>query len=230
MAIAIGDIHGCLEPLRDLVDRLPPNEELVFLGDYVDRGPDSAGVLRYLEALAETRPCRFLTGNHEDMMAQALGSQSALALWLYNGGTATLRSYGLEAEEWAGRSPGQRGLPEFERFYRRLSLYHEDADAIYVHAGIDLDVPHMADQEREVLLWIRERFFVNGDRWQGKPIVFGHTPTQFMGLPLGMAFFHGKLRGIDTGCVYGGALTALDVRTDQLWQVPSPLPMPRPRR
>lgn len=229
MAIAIGDIHGCLEPLRELIDRLPPDEELVFLGDYVDRGPDSAGVLRYLEALAERRPCRFLIGNHEDMMAQSLGSRSAIALWLFNGGTATLRSYGLDPEDWAQRPPAQRGLPEFERFYRRTALYHEDADAIYVHAGIDLDVPDLADQERQVLLWVREPFFRNGDRWQGKPIVFGHTPTQFMGLPLGTPFLEGKLRGIDTGCVYGGALTALDVRTDRVWQVPSPLPMPRPR-
>jgi diadenosine tetraphosphatase ApaH/serine/threonine PP2A family protein phosphatase len=222
MTIAIGDVHGCLQSLQELLAQLPPQAELVFLGDYVDRGPHSAQVLQLLETLARERPCIFLTGNHEAMMAEAIASREAIALWMINGGDATLASYGEEPYQWARRPPERRQLPGFERFRRGLRLYHEDEDAIYVHAGIDVRVASMAEQEPEALLWIRERFFRNAAAWQGKPIVFGHTPTHTMGLGYGEVFRSHKLTGIDTGCVYGGVLTALDTRTQQLWQVPAP--------
>ena len=218
MSIAIGDIHGCLDPLQALIAQLPPQEELVFLGDYVDRGPDSAGVLRYLEALSETRPCVFLMGNHEDMMAKATETTAYIPNWLINGGEATLESYGVDAAEWATSKPEQRRIPAFERFHARLRPYHEDQDAIYVHAGIDPSVPHMQAQDPKVLLWVREPFHTKALDWPGKPIVFGHTPTQNLGLPMGAPYRKGPLRGIDTACVYGGRLTALDVSSGQLWQ------------
>jgi serine/threonine protein phosphatase 1 len=91
MAIAIGDIHGCLEQLKQLIDKLPKDKQLVFLGDYIDRGPDSAGVISFLRALSTERDCVFLSGNHEDMM---LSNQD---LWLINGGYQALLSYGLHA-------------------------------------------------------------------------------------------------------------------------------------
>ncbi|HKI99668.1 MAG TPA: metallophosphoesterase family protein [bacterium] len=221
MAIAIGDIHGCLEPLRALIADLPPGRELVFLGDYVDRGPQSAQVLDYLQALAEERPCVFLEGNHEAMMAEAIERTEAISLWLINGGGATLASYNEESYAWARRPPEERRLPGFERFRRGLRLWYEDAHAIYVHAGIDVDIDRMEAQEPKVLLWIRERFFRNAERWHGKPIIFGHTPTQTMGLAYGELFCSHKVTGIDTGCVYGGVLTALDAETTDLWQVPA---------
>jgi serine/threonine protein phosphatase 1 len=221
MAIAIGDIHGCLEPLQALVARLPPERELVFLGDYVDRGPSSAQVIDYLQRLAGERPCVFLMGNHEAMMAAAMERRDEISLWLVNGGDATLASYGHDPYRWAQLPAERRELPGYRAFHRRLRLYHEDAHAIYVHAGIDLDVPDLARQDPQVLLWVRERFFRNAERWQGKTIVFGHTPTLSMGLPAAQIFQSHRLRGIDTGCVYGGALSALDAATDELWQVPA---------
>jgi serine/threonine protein phosphatase 1 len=218
MAIAIGDIHGCLTPLRLLVERLPAEETLIFLGDYVDRGPHSAGVLRYLRRLARERPCRFLKGNHEDLMLQAIADPGAIELWLINGGGATLRSYGLEPREWA-RSPARGAfLGEDREFVAALELYVEDDRTIFVHAGIDVREQDMARQNPQVLMWIREPFFRGAGAWQGKEIIFGHTPTLAMGLPHGEIFHSRALFGIDTGCVYGGVLTAIDSRTHALYQ------------
>jgi serine/threonine protein phosphatase 1 len=221
MAIAIGDVHGCLDALEVLVSRLPRDKELVFLGDYVDRGPDSAGVLRYVSELAGRRPCRLLMGNHEALMAAAIARDEDIELWLINGGAATLASYGEQAFDWSRRPAERRELPGFARFYAGLALYHEDDSAIFVHAGIDLAVGRMDAQQPEVLLWIRERFFRRAELWKGKPILFGHTPTHSMGLPMGTIFRSHQLYGIDTGCVYGGALTALDSETFERWQVPA---------
>lgn len=221
MPIAIGDIHGCLTPLRLLIDRLPPDETLIFLGDYIDRGPDSVGVLHYLQRLTRERPCRFLVGNHEDLMLKAIEAGRHIGTWLMNGGTATIRSYGLEPGEWM-HSPERGAFLEQDRaFVVGLELYVEDEATIFVHAGIDPNIPEMALQERETLLWIRERFFRAASAWEGKEIVFGHTPTLLMGLPHGEIFQKGKLYGIDTGCVYGGVLTALHSRTHEIFQEPS---------
>jgi serine/threonine protein phosphatase 1 len=221
MAIAIGDIHGCLGPLQALIAKLPADRELVFLGDYVDRGPESAAVVRYLERLAGERPCCLLMGNHEALMADAIAGGD-VSLWLINGGDATLSSYGEEPWQWGRRPPAQRALPGFERFHAQLLPYHEDESAIYVHAGIDVTIPRMEEQDPTVLLWIRERFFRNTERWHGKPVIFGHTPTHTMGLGFGEIFRAHNCFGIDTGCVYGGVLTALDSVSGELWQVPGP--------
>jgi serine/threonine protein phosphatase 1 len=224
MTIAIGDIHGCLEPLQALVAQLPPREELVFLGDYVDRGPQSAQVIDYLQWLSLERPCRLLTGNHEAMMAAACEDPEEISIWLFNGGDATLASYGQSPRTWQSLPERERLVPGFMDFYRKLALYHEDDRAIYVHAGLDVAVPTLAEQDPNVLLWIRERFFNNAGRWHGKPIFFGHTPTLYLGLPAGEIFRKGPLFGIDTGCVYGGCLTAIDTVTLRLYQA---FPAPR---
>jgi serine/threonine protein phosphatase 1 len=227
MPIAIGDIHGCLSTLRRLVEHLPPGEPLVFLGDYVDRGPHSAGVVAYLLALAQTRSCRFLMGNHERLMLDALADDQAIPSWLINGGTTTLISYGTTQREWSGSADRRALLRVHGAFYDKLEPYWEDAETIYVHAGVDVRIADMRDQRDEVLLWIREPFFRHAADWHGKQVVFGHTPTRSMGLPDKTIFRDGPFFGIDTGCVYGGYLTALDTRTHQVWQQRSDFPPPR---
>jgi serine/threonine protein phosphatase 1 len=225
MPIAIGDIHGCLEPLQRLVRRLPPSEPLVFLGDYIDRGPQSAGVVAYLLSLRKAgRPCRFLMGNHEQMLLKSLVQTEAISLWLYNGGTPTLISYGTHPRTWMHAPQRQDFLGSHHAFYQGLELYVEDEDTIYVHAGIDLGIADMRLQDPDVLLWIRDKFYHHATAWHGKQVIFGHTPTRSMGLSGKAIFQEGNFYGIDTGCVYGGYLTAIDSRTHELWQEPSTFP------
>lgn len=229
MPIAIGDIHGCLEPLRRLVARLPEGEELVFLGDYIDRGPHSAGVVQYLLALAKHRPCRFLMGNHEELMMVAAVDPESIPHWLGNGGGPTLISYGTAPREWSQAEDRRAFLGTHHGFYKNLALYWEDEDTLYVHAGIDVRVSDMRLQQREVLLWIREKFFLQAKAWHGKQVVFGHTPTRSMGLSGKTIFQSEHFFGIDTGCVYGGYLTAWHSGTHELWQERSDFPPNRER-
>ena len=219
MAIAIGDIHGHLSALQALVAQLPTAPPLIFLGDYIDRGPESAGVIDYLVRLATQRPCRFLRGNHEALLISASLDGDDAAPWLMNGGPATLRSY--STDEWSWRDAPDRAafLPaEHLDFLQNLENYVEDRSHIFVHAGIDLAVLEMSAQDPQVLMWIRERFYLRAKKWKGKPIVFGHTPTQTMGLGPGEVFRNGAVTGIDTGRYLGGPLTALDADTGQLYQ------------
>ncbi|HEX7929161.1 MAG TPA: metallophosphoesterase family protein [bacterium] len=220
MPIAIGDIHGCLASLRALVAKLPADQELIFLGDYVDRGPDSAGVIRYLRQLATERPCRFLMGNHERLMLDAIDFDDAIRGWVQNGANPTLHSYGEDFARWP--QSAQRGafLAKDRAWVEGLALYHEDETTIYAHAGIDVRIADMRLQDEMTLLWIREKFFAHAAEWQGKEVIFGHTPTLRMGLPAKRIFQSGKFYGIDTGAVFGGYLTAIDSRTHELYQEP----------
>ncbi|MCZ6644918.1 MAG: metallophosphoesterase family protein [SAR324 cluster bacterium] len=218
MAIAIGDIHGCLRPLMRLIERLPVDEELVFLGDYIDRGPDSAGVVNYLRELHRERACRFLKGNHEDMMWNAIEDADEIAVWLINGGQATLESYGVRRGQWSNGQERGAFLTEHADFFEKLDIYYENEHTIFVHAGVDVTIPDMACQSPQVLMWIREGFHRNAQQWQGKEIIFGHTPTRYMGLSGKDIFRNGRVYGIDTGCCYGGYLTAIDARTHEVYQ------------
>jgi len=196
--LAVGDIHGCLDRLQrlqeEVLPELPPQTRLVLLGDYIDRGPDSAGVLEALLKLRQDRPeTVFLLGNHESLLLGALTGHRR-ELWLLNGGLETLESYGLDA--------GQLGdLPEAHlEFMRSLALYWQSDEHIFVHAGLRPGLPLEEQSERD-LLWIREEFFLS-DYDFGKTVVFGHTPfPQPLVRP-------GRV-GIDTGAVYGGRLTCL---------------------
>lgn len=218
MPIAIGDIHGCLKPLQTLVSRLPESDDLIFLGDYIDRGPESAGVVDYLISLASRRSCRFLKGNHEEMMQKAISNSQHIAMWLINGGEQTLKSYGVETRAWVDREGRGRFLERHREFMDGMEIYHEDQDNIFVHAGIDITISDMTRQETKVLLWVREKFVRKIEQWEGKMIVFGHTPTYTQGLKGKDIITARRARGIDTGCCYGGYLTAYNSITGELYQ------------
>jgi serine/threonine protein phosphatase 1 len=205
----------------ELVPRLPPTEELVFLGDYIDRGPDSVGVVKYLKGLAGERPCRFLKGNHEQMMLDAVRDSREITMWLINGGEQTLASYGLSVAEWRHAEDRAEFLKDDLEFYQALEIYHEDEENIFVHAGLDVAVPDMMRQDPKVLLWVRDKFIRGADQWGGKMILFGHTPTRVLGLKGKEIFIAGRVRGIDTGCCYGGYLTAYDAKSGELYQARS---------
>jgi len=201
--LAIGDIHGCLEPLQRLLAMVAPTTEdqLVFLGDYIDRGPESAAVVDHLLALRAEQPQTvFLRGNHEQMLLDFLAGDDP-TMFLLNGGSRTLASYQVR---------GAWPLPAPHRaFFESLPLYYETERFIFVHAGLRPERP-LADQTASDLLWIRQEFFGSDYAWD-KTLVFGHTPLQ---QPLLTA----SRIGLDTGCVYGRQLTCCEVNSRTLWQ------------
>ncbi|AWN43816.1 metallophosphoesterase family protein [Methylobacterium durans] len=206
LTYAIGDIHGCYDHLRELLNRIEEHREgrprkLVFLGDYIDRGPDSAGVISLLRDLQASEPedvvC--LMGNHEDLMIHAHSVPGLRINWLMNGGAATLQSFGVA---------GPEDLPDdVVRWAESLPTVYEDAQRFYVHAGFRPGVP-APDPDQHARLWIREPFLTE-DHDFGKYVIHGHTPL-LDGEPDVRRF----RTNLDTGCVYGGALTA-GVFTDE---------------
>ena len=203
MIYAIGDIHGCLDPLRRLMEkiRLSEADELVFIGDYIDRGPDSKGVIDYLLTLRGRYT--FLMGNHERMFLDFLKGKDRF-LFLYNGGTETLESYG-----GVGKIPAAH-----LDFLNRLLLYYETDDHLFVHGGIRPGIP-IQEQDSKDLLWIREEFYAYPGRYP-KTVVFGHTPMREV-------LMESDRIGIDTACVYGNKLTCLILPSRQVIQVSNPL-------
>jgi len=203
--IAVGDIHGCLPALRRLLAEVRPTAEdrLVFLGDYIDRGPDSRGVLDYLIAFGQRFPATvFLKGNHEAMFLDFLEGRNR-SLFLLNGGRSTLRLYDLD---------GDVHIPPAHRaFLLALLPFYRTGSFIFVHAGLRPGIPLEHQEERD-LLWIRNDFLDNGSDWGGT-VVFGHTPLD---IPLQ----EGRRIGLDTGAVYGRTLTACDVYRRRFWSVP----------
>jgi serine/threonine protein phosphatase 1 len=198
---AIGDIHGCLEKLERLVARCREDAgdgvpTLVFLGDAVDRGPDSRGVVRYLMALERSAPGRVvcLCGNHEDMALGALADPSAAPHWIErNGGAEMLRSYGVARPE---------DIPaDHIEWMRALPTHHDDGMRFFVHAGIDPERPLDAQRRRD-MLWMREPF-LSDLRDFGRFIVHGHTP-----LKDGRPDLRVNRVNVDTAAVLGGPLTA----------------------
>ena len=209
--LAIGDIHGCNSRLRQLLDRVeidPHADTLVFVGDYLDRGPDVRGTIDTLLDIKATHPDTIcLKGNHESMFLNYYREGLDEALFLYNGGMTTLDSYGLTLAE-ARRG---RGFPESHlRFLSELPLVHEMEKYFFVHAGARPGIP-LDEQSPEDLLWIRHEF-IESDWDFGRTVVFGHTP-----LPKPLINRH-KI-GIDTGAVYGGRLTCIELPSRKIYQM-----------
>lgn len=215
--LCVGDIHGCASELDRLITAVDPRPEdrLVFLGDYVDRGSAAAETVELLCELQQTLPDTvFLRGNHEEMFLDFIGLGGAnKEAFFANGGAQTLVSYGWDSLE---REPSQAAAlalvpPAHLEFMARLVLRHQVEDFAFVHAGIRPGVP-LAAQRREDLLWIREEFLLLDHRLDAT-VVFGHTPYREV-------WFGGARKiGLDTGCVYGGRLSCLDLTQAVLHQV-----------
>jgi serine/threonine protein phosphatase 1 len=215
---AIGDVHGCLDRLialheliaEDLSQRPIADPVLVHLGDYVDRGPDSAGVVaRLAEAPPPlSLPIVNLMGNHEHMMLSALATRDAEAidLWLANGGTDSLVSWGVphsaQPREWPAYLPKHHLT-----FLRDLAACHAIGGYLFVHAGVRPGIS-LASQSRHDLMWIREPFLSSRESF-GPVVVHGHTPRS-------EPVVRQNRIGIDTGAVMGGALTCVVLELDRL--------------
>jgi serine/threonine protein phosphatase 1 len=199
---AIGDVHGSLESLERLMEKINPDltrDRLVFIGDYIDRGPQPKGVVDYIIRLKNQAPPEriiCLKGNHEAMFLDFLLGASA-GLFLFNGGLSTLQDYW--GDDWNDRK-GLALPPDHAKFYQDLQLYYETPDYIFVHGGLKPGVP-LAEQQEEDLVWIRGEFITSPEDF-GRRVIFGHTPFK---QPLLMP---NKI-GIDTGAVYGNFLTAV---------------------
>ncbi|MBU6499577.1 MAG: serine/threonine protein phosphatase [Rhodospirillales bacterium] len=210
---AIGDIHGCADRLAamhrriaaDLAHRPAAHALVVHLGDYIDRGPESAAVIEMLiapfPALPGTRAPRVinLLGNHEDMLLATLasGGQPAADSWLRNGGGDTLASWKLSWRD--GPAAWARAIPPTHLgFLRGLALIVRAGGYVFVHAGLHPG-RSLAAQTRDDLLWIREPFLSFAGPLPAC-VVHGHTPDD---APVRRA----NRIGIDTGAVLGGALT-----------------------
>jgi len=195
----IGDIHGCHQALMALWHKISPVAEedtVVFLGDYIDRGPDSLQVIDEIMGIRKRLP-RVITlmGNHEQMLLHFLEGKEE-ASYLEVGGAETLASYGITH----GESNFSRLPPRHLDFFHGLIPFWQNDEAIYVHAGLMPGRP-LALQPKSWLLWAREEF-LESDYDFGKPVIYGHTP-----FPKPRIEKHRI--GIDTGAVYGGHLTCL---------------------
>jgi len=206
---AVGDIHGCLDKLVLLMGKIDidfKKDTLVFIGDYIDRGPESKEVVDYLMDLARGKDSViFLKGNHEYMLQGYLDGTDTM-FFLANGGEATIRSY-LQS---GMRDEVEPIPPDHLVFFDSLRLYYETADYIFVHAGLKAQVP-LEKQNEWDMLWIREEF-IYSDFDFGRQVVFGHTAFQ---KPLVLA---NKI-GIDTGAVYGNKLTCVELPAQRFFSV-----------
>ena len=209
---AIGDIHGCLEKLQALIRSIeadPRKDTLIFIGDYIDRGNSSREVVDYVIRLkSEYKKVVCLLGNHEYMLIRYLEGLDEV-IYLENGGRATLLSYGIsradEPEKRKAKIPR-----EHRQFVEALLPYYETEDYIFVHAGLKPGLS-LHEQVMSELLWVRHEFIDAEDDF-GKMVIFGHTPLTY---PLIMT---NKI-GIDTGAVYGGKLTCVELPAVKIHQV-----------
>jgi serine/threonine protein phosphatase 1 len=204
---AIGDIHGCLKQFDALLESiaLTPRDHLILLGDLIDRGPESAGVIHRVQGLLLQHHVTVIMGNHEQMMLDARDSHARQTDWLHSGGDATLRSY-------AGSRGKLRDVPaeDWEFLTKSLVDFVEDDTHIFVHANAYPDVA-MPKQPDYMLRW--ERCDKLAAHKSGKTIICGHTP-QKSGKPMNLGY------GIclDTNACRGGLLTCMEVKSGKIWQ------------
>ncbi len=222
---AIGDIHGRADLLEQLLSQIdsddsargPADTHVIFLGDLVDRGPDSARVIDLARSYAGSRPnVRFLMGNHEEVYLKAASGDPKSVRFFYRiGGKETLMSYGMSqhaliemkteelAEEMLRILP-----PEHIRFLQGFEDMIEIGDYVFVHAGVRPGVP-LHEQTPSDLRWIREDFLADNE-YHGKVVVYGHTISdEVVEKP--------NRIGIDTGAYYSGKLTALCLEGSERW-------------
>lgn len=215
--IAFGDVHGCLDKLEPLLKRIekrvtgfPGRRHIVVsVGDLIDRGPESAGVVERLSKGVAGCETVVLRGNHEQMMLDFIAGGEDAEAWLYNGGFDTLTSYGLDLHAAVAERSGTDGLrralmeklpAHHLRFLRQAPLFFECGDYFFVHAGVRPGI-RLDQQAEQDLIWIREEFLL----WKrpfAKKIVHGHTPVATPTIKPNRI-------NLDTGACFGGALTAV---------------------
>lgn len=223
---AIGDIHGRRDLLdllleritQDLIHREKQQCSLVFLGDYIDRGPDSKGVIETVLCLADLNDFDLvcLKGNHEQIMLNFLNDPSVGAAWMVHGGRDTLASYGVDApsqsadeDQWLrARDALEKAVPKRHiAFLSGLATSYTAGSYFFAHAGVRPGVP-LEDQEENDLMWIRKDF-INFRQDFPKIVVHGHTPIEEA------SRFSSRI-AIDTGAYLTGRLSAVRLENDTI--------------
>jgi serine/threonine protein phosphatase 1 len=224
----ISDIHGCYDEFNALlkhVDYNPIQDELILLGDYVDRGPSSKQVIEQIMQLQQQYNIIVIKGNHDAMMVKALTQdvEEYDQHWIRNGGLQTIASYldlpydeqqmdwnaYAEAKQWI-----RKHYEHHLRFLEQLPLVYEIPGYIFVHAGINPDIEDWRSQSERDFIWIRESFYSRPTRIT-ETVVFGHTPVKNLHDQTGIWFDPSRDKiGIDGGCAYGAQLNLLEINED----------------
>jgi serine/threonine protein phosphatase 1 len=214
---AIGDIHGCYEPLRELIEHkieIRKSDRLVFLGDYIDRGDQSRKVIDYIIGLQDKDfDITALIGNHESMLLETLANEDFLPEWKRNGGSATLKSFGIRSLKQLDQS--------YIDFFNALQYYCLIDNFLFVHAGFNdyLDNPF---EDKYHMLWSRRENYTN-PALKDKIIIHGHTPVPELTCKQEIQN-KSRVINIDTGCVYAdiegyGRLSAYNPYSGELFSV-----------
>jgi serine/threonine protein phosphatase 1 len=230
--LVISDIHGEIKLFERLLADVNYNssqDQLILLGDYVDRGPNSRKVLEKVIEL-KSDGALVLKGNHEDMMIKALTTdeEHSWKNWIHrNGGRKTLESYGLNESEFVVQEEEQfikpmlhdETLDRHLNFIQKLDHFIELEEYIFVHAGVHPIQP-LEETDPYTFMWIREEFY---SAYSGqKTIVFGHTPAMHLHGKHSIFFGKNRIIGIDGGAVFGGQLNCLELPSKEVHYVKSP--------
>lgn len=207
---AIGDIHGCFNSMKELIEnkiQLRKEDKLIFLGDYIDRGPDSKKVLDYIIELQNNDyDIVTLLGNHESMLVAAYYNESAISKWIQNGGSETLRSFDIDSLKAID--------PKYIDFFKNLKFYYEFDKQLFVHAGFN-DKLENPFSDSYSMLWNRREEYFN-PLLNDRTIIHGHSPVS-LSITQKQITNNSKVINIDGGCVYSnthlGRLIAFEVNS-----------------
>ena len=230
-SLIISDIHGEIELFEQLLTDVnydSSNDQLILLGDYVDRGPNSKKVLDKVIEL-KSQGAFVLKGNHEDMMIKALTTDDEISWknWVNrNGGSKTLESYGFTESEFVVLDEEKFNKPMLNcdilakhlDFIQKLEHFIELEEYIFVHAGVDPNLP-IKETDPYTLMWIRDDFY---KKYAGqKTVIFGHTPTKHLHGNPSIYFGENRIIGIDGGAVFRGQLNCLELPSKKVYSVKS---------
>ena len=222
--IVIGDIHGCLSTFKCLLEdrvSLVPEDELFLVGDLIDRGPDSKGVMDYvMELMNAGFKITTIRGNHEDMLLESARDERFLVTWMYNGAEATIRSFGVDFDLETERNVSGYIEERYFDFLNGLEYFIELEDYFIVHAGFNFRSTDPFSNTH-AMIWSRSMRYDAG-KAKGKRIIHGHTPVSLDEIRHSLDDDSNSLINIDGGCVYSyypdlGNLVGIDLENRELF-------------